>query len=224
MRWGIALITKGKTKTATLDTNNYTSFEHKTWNIHFKSKPTYTITGIYHPPSNCQANDNNSTVLDQFNILLTLLSSRFKNIIILGDINRHIDNIENQDAQMLLDLLAAFNLTQHVQIPIHNRDHTLDVTITVTEDGPFQPSNTIAGPYTLDHRHIILETMETKLTTKIEGQKNQKDQWKHNTQILLKLQQWPSNTSDNTWRGSQSFQSRDAQNPQLSHRNWRSEG
>ena len=46
---GIALITKDKAKFTTLDTNNYTSFEHKAWNAQFKSKPTYTITGIYHP-------------------------------------------------------------------------------------------------------------------------------------------------------------------------------
>ena len=63
---------------------------------------------------------------------------------------------------MLLDSLATFNLTQHVKIPPHNRGHTLDVIITHTEDEPFQPTNTIAGPYISDHRLIILENMETK--------------------------------------------------------------
>ena len=58
----------------------------------------------------------------------------------------HIDNLEDQDAQMLLDLLVAFNLTQHVKIPTHNRAHTLNVIITPTGDGPFQPTNTITGP------------------------------------------------------------------------------
>ena len=110
-------------------------------------KPTYPITGIYHLPCNLQVNDNNSTFLDQFTDHLTLLSSRSKYVIILGDINMHIDNMEDHDAQMLLDLLEAFNLNQHVKIPTHHRHHTLDVIITVTEDGPFQPTNTIAGPY-----------------------------------------------------------------------------
>ena len=49
----VALITKDEAKITSLETNNYTSFEHKTWNVQFKSKPTYTVTGIYHPPSNC---------------------------------------------------------------------------------------------------------------------------------------------------------------------------
>ena len=45
----VVLITKDEAKITSLDTNNYTSFEHKTWNIQFKSKPTYTVRGIYHP-------------------------------------------------------------------------------------------------------------------------------------------------------------------------------
>ena len=86
----------------------------------------------------------------------------------------HKDNMEDQDAQMLLDSLVAFNLTQHIKIPIHNRGHTLDVIITLTEDGPFQPTNTIAGPYISDHWLIILETMENKLKIKTEKQKIRK--------------------------------------------------
>ena len=38
----------------------------------------------------------------------------------------HIDNMEDQDAQLLLDSIAASNLTQHVKIPTHNRGHTID--------------------------------------------------------------------------------------------------
>ena len=78
----------------------------------------------------------------------------------------HIDNIDDKETQILLDSLTAFNLTQHVRIETHNKDHTLDVIITTTEDNPFQPTNTIAGSYTSDHKLIILETSETKLETK----------------------------------------------------------
>ena len=72
---------------------------------------------------------------------------------------------------MLLVSLVAFNLSQHVKIPTHNRGHTLVVIITLTEDRPFQPTNTIAGPYIFDHRLIMLETIKTKPKTKIKGQK-----------------------------------------------------
>ena len=50
--------------------------------------------------------------------------------IILGAISMHIDNMEDQDAQMFLHSLVAFNLTQHVKIPTHNRGQILYVIIT----------------------------------------------------------------------------------------------
>ena len=56
----------------------------------------------------------------------------------------HIDNIDDQETQTLLDSLAAFNVTQHVRIPTHNKGHTLDIIITITEDDPSQPTNTTA--------------------------------------------------------------------------------
>ena len=74
--------------------------------------------------SNCQANDNKLNIPDQFTNLLTLLSSKSKNVIILGDINMHIDNID--DEETLLDTLAVFNLTHHVRVPTHNKGYTLD--------------------------------------------------------------------------------------------------
>ena len=55
----------------------------------------------------------------------------------MGDINLHIDNIDDQETQMLLDSLAAFTLTQHVRIPTHYKGHTLDAIITATEDEHF---------------------------------------------------------------------------------------
>ena len=86
----------------------------------------------------------------------------------------HIDSIDDQKTQTLLDSPAAFNLTQHVRISTHNKGHTLGVIITTIEDEPFQPNNTIAGPYISDHRLIILETSETKPETKIERQRIRK--------------------------------------------------
>ena len=58
----------------------------------------------------------------------------------------HIDNIDDQGTQRLLDSLAAFNITQHVRVLTHSKGHTLDVIITRTEDEPFQPTNAIARP------------------------------------------------------------------------------
>ena len=71
----------------------------------------------------------------------------------MGDINIHINESEDQDAQTLLNTIAAFNLKQHVNMPTHNLAHTLDLIITpATYHGSL-----ISGLYILDHRLITLE-------------------------------------------------------------------
>ena len=67
--------------------------------------------------------------------------------------------MEDQDAQILLDTIAVFNLKQHVNIPKHNPGHTLDLIITPAT----YKVSLIAGQYLSDYRLIILETTHIKL-------------------------------------------------------------
>ena len=46
-----------------------------------------------------------------------------------------MDDPNNQNACILHDSINAFNLTQHVKIPTHNKGHTLDVIITTNSTG-----------------------------------------------------------------------------------------
>ena len=64
--------------------------------------PTFTVIAIYHPPSNWQ-NSTDSTFTDQLTDLLTTLQAKYNNIIILGDINMHMDDPSNQNAHILHD-------------------------------------------------------------------------------------------------------------------------
>ena len=82
----------------------------------------------YITPSNCQ-DFTDTTFIDQLTDLLTTLLSKYNNIIILGDIDMHMDDLNNQNACIPHDSINAFNLT-HVKIPTHNKGHTLDVIIT----------------------------------------------------------------------------------------------
>ena len=76
----------------------------------------------------------------------------------MGDINIHTNDMEDQDAQILLDTIAAFHLKQHVNIPTNDLGHTLDlIIIPATYKGSLK-----ASPYLSDHRFIILETTHTK--------------------------------------------------------------
>ena len=65
------------------------------------------------PPSNCLGSTD-ATCIDQLTDLLTTLQTKYNNIIILGDINMHMDDLNNQNACILRDSINAFDLTQHV--------------------------------------------------------------------------------------------------------------
>ena len=82
----------------------------------------------------------------------------------MGDINICINDKEDKDAQTLLNVLVAFNLKEHINIPTHNLGHTVDLIITpATYQGLL-----IVGPYISDHRLITLETLHTKSKPKLE--------------------------------------------------------
>ena len=112
------------------------------------------IIGIYHPPQGTDQQFRNSNFIDQFTDLLTEELPKCQVIIIMGNINIHTNDMEDQDAQILLDSIAAFNLKQHVNILTHSLGHTLDLIIIPAT----YEESLIAGSYISDHRFIILET------------------------------------------------------------------
>ena len=82
----------------------------------------------------------------------------------MGDFNIHINDLEDQDAQILKDTLNAFNLKQHINILTHNLRHTINLIITSNDYmGPLIP-----GSYISDHRMITLNTNIPKPKPKAE--------------------------------------------------------
>ena len=82
----------------------------------------------------------------------------------MGDLNIHINNPEDQDAQTLQDTLNAFNLKQHINILTHNLGHTIDLII-ISND---YMGKLIPGSYISDHRMITLNTNIPNLKSKTE--------------------------------------------------------
>ena len=72
--------------------------------------------------------------LEDFASLLEQLVSISGNLLIVGDFNFHLDDFNDTDGTKLHNLLEFFNLKQHVAKPTHSRGHTLDLSITRSED------------------------------------------------------------------------------------------
>ena len=127
---GIALIRNNNCKVSQQkDVHVYSTLEHNIWNTQLRLR-VYTIIGIYHPLQSTDQQFNNSNFIEQFTDLLTEELPKQQDLIIMGDIHIHLNDSEDQDAQTLLNTIAAFNLKQHDNIPTYNLGHTLDVIIT----------------------------------------------------------------------------------------------
>ena len=127
--------------------------------------PTFTVVAIYYPPSNCQ-NSTDLIFINHLTDLLTTLQTKYSYIIMLGDINMHMDDPSNQNACILQDSINTSDLTQHVKIPTHNKGHTLDVIITTKSTGFTNVRDIVPGHYISDHRLLILETAINKIEPK----------------------------------------------------------
>ena len=83
-----------------------------------------------------------------------MLSS--ERLLIVGDMNIHVDVPDDADAIKFLDLLECMGLTQHVITLTHRSGHTLDLIITRDLDGLVQ-TTPISDSFLSDHCTVLSE-------------------------------------------------------------------
>ena len=114
---GIALIVQSDFNPRLVKTSQFTSFESLTASIS-SSGSTLRLVVVYRPPSSSY-----QQFCDEFTILLEGLLSSSVPVIIAGDFNVHIDNINNPNTIKFLNILSNFNLSQHVTESTHIDTH-----------------------------------------------------------------------------------------------------
>ena len=96
--------------------------EDALWKTILQNKPLY-IMGIYHPPP---GNDTTNAIsTDDITDLLVDKISKYNNIVMLGDLKMHVDDLTNVDSHIFNDTMEAFGLKQHVTSPTHKYSHIL---------------------------------------------------------------------------------------------------
>ena len=91
---------------------------------------TIIIIGIYHPPYSTVNQCTNAMFLDEFTEWLPDQLAKYKNVLIMGDINFPLNNIDDPDATTLKDTLDALGLKIHNNFPTHRHGNTLDILAT----------------------------------------------------------------------------------------------
>ena len=157
---GICIFHKNNFQSTIKDLGNFTSFELLSCYFTFRDSHLL-IAVIYRPgsePVTC-------TFFSEFTELLSSVAKYSCDLIILGDINIHLDR-DIADTKKFNNLLSSHGLVQLVTGPTHRRGHTLDVVIT-------RPSSLVteisaALPSLSDHSIITFSACHEPPTTTVE--------------------------------------------------------
>ncbi|XP_078542109.1 uncharacterized protein LOC144827815 [Lissotriton helveticus] len=116
---GLALICK-KELECTLQTKTITNSECGVFSIKLDASNTITALLIYRPPGSL------GLFCDQLIEATTQLAIRHKNLMILGDLNLHFEDINAKEAQTLKTALNSLGLKLLSTNPTHQHGHLLD--------------------------------------------------------------------------------------------------
>jgi exonuclease III len=96
------------------------------------------LVTVYRPPYSDTHPVTVGTFFAEFSTYLESIVLSTQPLMIIGDINIHVDNRKDSDAAAFLDLLESINFEQHVNKATHECGHTLDLVITHQTDSYYQ--------------------------------------------------------------------------------------
>ena len=142
---GLALVSSNMLNVKKVNEENKRTFQFAIWKVSCKEYTTIII-GVYHPPYSTVNQCANAMLLDEFTEWLPDQLAKYKNVVIMGDIIFHLNNVDDPDATTLKDTLDALGLKIHSNFPTHRHGNTLDIlateiasslNITTCQPGPF---------------------------------------------------------------------------------------
>ena len=128
---GIALIYKTTIQVSLLDSSKskrYKQFEHMDCLIKCKTHKIRLLI-IYRPPPTKQNGLKLSKFWKNWNKLLESFSSSKCDLLLVGDLNFHLDIKDEAETKLFHSSLEEFGLVQLINEPTHVQNHTLDVMI-----------------------------------------------------------------------------------------------
>ena len=93
------------------------------------NKNNIDIVVFYRPPTSPQNGLTTTAFLDEWSTFMSQLTICKSELIVVGDVNIHIDNQTLHHTVEFIQSLESHGLQQHIQVPTHHHGHTLDVLI-----------------------------------------------------------------------------------------------
>ena len=132
------------------DTDEFRSFEH----IECRLKTPMSsrrIVVFYRPPPSAKSGLAATMVFDEWDRFIDQHTIKPGPLIIMGDLNIHIDNTTNADSRRLINFVDTTGIVLHVREPTHRICHTLIVLMTRSTDEHLVRNVTITDMGLSDH-------------------------------------------------------------------------
>ena len=150
---GLALIYRNTTEISVEDGTGYSqrSFEYTIRKLSIKNK-NIILVDVYHPPDLTTGNEFNDDFLD----FVCNLRLKYRNLVILGHFNIHINNTDSDNAHQFLQTMEAIGRKQKLEYPTHIKGNILDLIFMDDFKVDYKLKDICIGDLILDHYLISL--------------------------------------------------------------------
>lgn len=155
---GVAIIHKLGLNFLSAKTHNFISFECVSATLPKKSNGGLNLIVLYRHGS-----IPNSLFLSEFHNFIEMTQLKHDNFIFCGDVNLHVNNCADTDANNFKQILSDFSLTQHVHEATHSLGNTLDLIITndTVNVSNINVDHSTRSDHALIKFNIVFETVTT---------------------------------------------------------------
>jgi hypothetical protein len=157
---GLGILYKRHFNVTLLFSNEFNSFECAEFKIATQSD-YFICVCIYRPPYSSKHPVTVSSFFEEFEDYVERTLSEYRDPIILGDFNIHVNNPDDPNTKTFSHLLSACGLYQHVQAPTHKSGNILDLLIT-TMTSRYQVKEPSVGYFLSDHAFVSTDLSVVK--------------------------------------------------------------
>ena len=118
------------------------------------SNTNISIVCVYRPTKSKKNKCTDSEYFDELGVLIDTQCVEHKNVILVGDLNIHYDDVSESLTRKTKALLSDHDLHQLVKEPTHEKGHTLDLIIGPINDSIIR-SHTVHDKHISDHKLIV---------------------------------------------------------------------
>jgi exonuclease III len=129
---GIALVSRNHTfrDVKMVKSGESRSFEHSHFKLLVSNNSSLNLLAVYRPPYSTKSPYSVPMFVDDLTKFLMDFLTEHSNVVIMGDFNVHVNNLEDPDVILFCDTMSALGLEQHVSESTHDKGNTLDLVFT----------------------------------------------------------------------------------------------